>query len=331
MKHPSIEIDELLARWLSGEADAETIERLQQWIQFSDENAKYVAQFEQLWSAAETHVSDLDLDAAWNTIQAQKNSSTKVKIRSIYAYWPAVAAAITIAIVSWVAFKTIGTKTPKNPNIAQGILLQSGNDTLATTLQDGTKVVLQPHAVLRIDNAFGQGNRNVMLTGKAWFQTTHIPQLPFTVLYGTTKIIDIGTAFHVNTLKDRLEVIVTEGSVKIETSTQSSTLFKYDTARIQNAAGVITIHQPEIPASEKTSKNKILVFNKTELKKVIQLLNSTYNANVKLGNHDIENCKLTASFNNEELEVVLDLIRETFNLEIRRESGIIYMEGTGCQ
>lgn len=331
MKQSNIEIDALLARWLSGEADAEAIEKLQQWIQLSEENARYADQFEQLWTAAETQVDELDLNAAWNTIQSQKNSKVQVKTSSIFSYWTAVAAATTIAIVSWVAFKTIGSKTPKSHNIAQGMLLQSGKDTLVATLTDGTKVVLQPHAVLKVDSAFGKSNRTIVLTGNAWFQTKHMSQLPFTVMYGNTKIIDIGTAFHVNTLKDRLEVIVTEGSVMIETPTQRDTLLKDDTARIHNIAGDISIHKPFIQEAEQQQKNKILVFNKTELKKVIQLLNSTYNSNIKLGNRDIENCKLTASFNNEELEVVLELIRETFNLEIRKDSGVIYMEGTGCQ
>jgi transmembrane sensor len=333
MKHPSIEIDELLARWLSGEADAETIERLQQWIQYSDENARYAAQFEQLWNAAEDQTTNIDMNRAWDKIQHQRNHSYETPVRKIksYYYWTAAAAAIAILLVAWNLFQRDPSRIPTDEVATKSIQLSTDKDTLRTILEDGTIVVLQPHSQLTVDTAFGRKHRTVTLVGNAWFKTKHLPGAPFTVRNQKTKIVDIGTAFHVNTLEKNLQVIVTEGSVKVLTQQDKSLLFKGDTAKINGANGHITTATSEPIKTSESINNKILVFNKTELKKVVQLLNNTYACKIKIANSALENCKLTASFKNEDIDVVLDVIRETFNLEIRRESNIIYLEGTGCQ
>ena len=327
------EIDALLAQWLSGEANAETLNKLNQWIQESESNASYAAQFEKLWNAAGDQETDIDLNRAWNNIQQQRNHSYRTPARKIkpYYYWTAAAAAIAILLVAWNLLQRDPNRIPTNEIATKGIHLSTDTDTLRTILDDGTIVVLQPHSQLTADTAFGRKHRTVTLIGNAWFKTKHQQGASFTVRYQQTEIIDIGTAFHVNTLANNLQVIVTEGSVKVLTHKDTSLLLKGDTAKINGADGHITTASLEPIKTSQSIHNKILVFNKTELKKVVQLLNNTYACNIKIANSALEHCKLTASFKNEEIDVVLDVIRETFNLEIRKESNIIYLEGTGCQ
>lgn len=76
-------------------------------------------------------------------------------------------------------------------------------------LPDGTRVILNAASSLRFPAAFTGTERNVELTGEAYFDVVHNEAMPFVVKAGALTIRDVGTAFNINVYDDEPEQQVT--------------------------------------------------------------------------------------------------------------------------
>lgn len=81
-------------------------------------------------------------------------------------------------------------------------------------LPDGSVVELNDGARLAL--RFDAGERRVRLTGEAHFQVQPDPARPFVVEAGGAQVRAVGTAFNVRLDAAAVEVLVTEGSVRVE-------------------------------------------------------------------------------------------------------------------
>lgn len=82
---------------------------------------------------------------------------------------------------------------------------------------DGSKVTLNTNSQLRV--ALSASERRVELhQGEAFFEVAKDPQRPFLVAAGTKRIVAVGTKFSVRRDGNAIEVIVTEGKVRVEDS-----------------------------------------------------------------------------------------------------------------
>src|SRR5688500_16919872 len=103
-KNYNTHIDELLAKWLAGEATEAEMHELEQWRDISEENHKYVSQFEKLWEHAEENATfSAETSEAWSKVQQsiKQNSGPVVKLSVVYRFAAAIAASIAIFIAGW--------------------------------------------------------------------------------------------------------------------------------------------------------------------------------------------------------------------------------------
>ena len=76
--------------------------------------------------------------------------------------------------------------------------------------------------------------------------------------------------------------------------------------------------------------DKTLIFEETELSKVIEILIIDYNVEIILSNEKIKHCLLSAKFKNDSIETILNVIAESFKLNITKEENIYIINGDGC-
>jgi transmembrane sensor len=83
------------------------------------------------------------------------------------------------------------------------------------TLADGSRVDLRDNSEVSTD--FTPATRRLrLLRGEAHFQVTKNPQRPFIVSVGGVSVRAVGTAFDIQTGKDQIEVVVSEGKVRVD-------------------------------------------------------------------------------------------------------------------
>ena len=108
-------------------------------------------------------------------------------------------------------------------------------------LPDGTRVWLNAESSLRYPTAFTGKDREVQLTGEAYFEVAADKNRPFLVRAGSTETRVLGTHFNIMSYEDEGPVRTTllEGAVRMEQGTYSALLQPGEQAQPDNEKGGI--------------------------------------------------------------------------------------------
>lgn len=178
-------------------------------------------------------------------------------------------------------------------------------------LPDGSSVLLNDHATLRYEPAFGQTLREVHLEGEAYFDIQHDPEHTFIVHTGAVQTRVLGTAFNVKADPDQEEVIITVTRGKVAVGDQDSI---YETILPEEQMAVNTQARTYEKRNVQTEqalawKKDILIIREAKVSALPALLKSHYNIDLVIENPKLAACTMNATFLREEkVEEVLDLV-----------------------
>ncbi|MDI3319450.1 FecR family protein [Pinibacter soli] len=117
-------------------------------------------------------------------------------------------------------------KNEKAKEVAYNTLKTPRGGKYDLTLSDGTKVWLNAASSITYPLAFTGRNREVEITGEAYFEVVHNAAQPFRVRVAGQVIDDLGTHFNINAYSDEpvIKTTLLEGSVRVSNSTGNVTL-----------------------------------------------------------------------------------------------------------
>lgn len=153
------------------------------------------------------------------------------------------------------------------------------------TLSDGSQVWLNAASSLRYPTAFTGNERNVEITGEAYFEVAKNEQMPFKVkANGRMEVQVLGTHFNVNAYEDEEAVRTTllEGSVKVAAAERSVILKPGQQASISNKSNEsspILVQTVDIEAVV-AWKNGVFNFQDATLERVMRQLARWYDIEI---------------------------------------------------
>ncbi|MBS1525793.1 MAG: FecR domain-containing protein [Bacteroidetes bacterium] len=150
------------------------------------------------------------------------------------------------------------------------------------TLADGTKVWLNAASSLTFPTAFTGSERQVELTGEAYFEVAHNAKQPFKVKTANQVIQDIGTRFNINCYTDEASAATTlvEGSVKIYDA-KGQTLIRPGQQYLLKNNGVSEL-KSDVDLDEVTAwKNGMFQFNNADIKTIMRQIGRWYNVDIE--------------------------------------------------
>jgi transmembrane sensor len=178
------------------------------------------AAFNEWLAASPSHrVAYYRLNAAWQEtgrLQALVGNAQPVPKRPQLTQrqlrWRSLAAALVLAVgVSLVVFKATNAPRGTHATVVGGLE--------SVPMVDGSRVLLNTNSQVSI--ALSEHERRVELKqGEAFFQVAKDPNRPFVVVAGDKRIIAVGTAFSVRRDGDEMRLIVSEGTVRMETPSE---------------------------------------------------------------------------------------------------------------
>ncbi len=321
------DIDERIAKHLTGEMAAEEQAWLEKWLAESPDNRQYFNQMQQLWQKSDLGKRNLqrplDVEAALLRTKAKiQQKPLKAKVVPL-AYWRhGIAAAITLLLGAFWFFQQKAE--------APTVQLAATENTLRDTLSDGSVVAINQYSSLAA--TFTRKSRQVKMKGEAYFEVAHNASKPFVIEVQQVQVTVVGTKFNIDNRSDPNWVIVSvvEGKVRVQSGNQTEFLTAGEQARIDCQSGKFVKTQTKPSGNESAWANHQFKFEDVPLSEVIPLLEKSYNVKINLTNKDLENCHLSAPFNNEPIERIIVIIAETFSLEIRQIKGEYYLDGQGC-
>lgn len=330
MNDPSNHIDlELLIRFLSGEANAQERQMVNDWLEADLKNKTYLKELSTIWNASASagifHTDWLRED--WNKILQRiddirtKESNKPVRQRSLVYTFARMAAALILCVGIYFFVQHLYTRASVKETIASGSIK-------TLTLPDGSKVYLNSNAKLTYPKIFDTEAREVTLEGEAFFEITRDAQKPFLIKTDAVITEVVGTSFNVNSDSDSIVVTVVTGKVMLYEDRQSAIAMTAGEQGVYNDDGLkLKVNDDLNFLSWKTN---LLVFKNTSLSKVIHDLNRHYGKKIRLASKDLAACALTSSYQNQTLEEILQELTVVFSIEIEKINGEIIIKGKGC-
>ncbi|MEO6230599.1 MAG: FecR domain-containing protein [Ferruginibacter sp.] len=149
-------------------------------------------------------------------------------------------------------------------------------------LEDGTKVWLNAESSIHFPTVFGKKQRNVDITGEAYFEVAKNSNRPFTVSVNGMQVQVLGTHFNINAYGNEPEVRTTllEGSVKVIKNNQMQMLVPGQQARLNNSnelSVIKNVNTGEIVAW----KDELFSFNDTDIKSLVRQISRWYDVELE--------------------------------------------------
>ncbi|MFT2009156.1 FecR family protein [Pontibacter sp. 13R65] len=327
---------ELLIRVLSGEANAEEKQLVQEWLQADAAHQAYFQELSVLWnsSANSSAVGQIDTAGDWQKVRSrirQQPVETPVLPLHPDRAWltPLLKVAASIVLVLSIALGFSPDLRQRLFN--QQLVVTATNGQQELLLPDGTKVYLNRNARLTYSKAFTGGKREVHLKGEAFFEVAKDPDKPFEVTSGAVVTQVLGTSFNINaTAPDTVAVTVVTGKVAVfAAGNEQERLLMLPGESSSYQSGTLR------KATEKDLnflawKTNSLIFRNTPLPQVLKDLNKHYHVSLQLSTNNLQQCELTSTFEQQSLEEVLEEIALVLPITVERSQTTILISGKGC-
>lgn len=224
---PSNEKDTKYARWLSGELSPEELEALQKSGELED-LTNIVRAVDDMALPA------YDVEAAYGQLKANR-SPRVAKVRRLNARWVmGLAASFLILAVAVFLLRNQTESIEAAPTT---------NELFA--FSDGSNVILNDGSSIQFDEKNWAENREIELTGEAFFSVESGGSFVVKTKNGTVEVL--GTEFNVRAWGDQFYVECYEGRVRVNSGNQSTELTQNQAVDISNGSmqeSEITHQQP---------------------------------------------------------------------------------------
>ena len=291
--------NELLAKYILGEANTKEGQRVEQWLEESEDHQR---EFRQLKRRIELGSKRYKYGVFDPRQAIQK---VKFPAKTHYLRILPVAASIIVLIfgVLWFWNKS---------SLQETVLLSRTGETKVFYLPDSSRVMLSGDSRLAYNAQFGKTNRELSLRGEAFFQVKRDTSKPFIVETSLIQVEVLGTSFQVIAEKLRAEVSVEKGRVKITTQDK-----KQKSVLETGMSVVYGKKQGELMIFTKEDKGEmqILKFDNAPLSEVIEILNEYYGSHVTLP-ADYATLRITVVFKDVSLKEAIDIINRTLGIQL---------------
>ena len=326
---------DLVGKYLAGEASPEEAIQLESWLA-DPENQKEFEKYVKLWKLMPGAVTATipPSNEVWSHLQATMNETRRPLLARKVFNRLAIAASVAalVVVVSYYFFVKQQSDKAVNSLAVVGSSHEAANEKRIDTLKDGSVVIINKHSSVAYTSAFNQQNRELAMTGEAFFNVAHDKSKPFIITFPELKIEVVGTAFNVRSLPatDIIEVQVQSGIVKMYTEKQSLMVKKGQTGNYTKKDGMLRL-KDSIDVNSIGYATNSFYFNDISLIEACDYLGRAFNVDIEIDKTKFSDCRLTAQFDNKSLSYILEVINATFNTTYQQEGTNITINGNGCK
>ena len=324
----------LIIKHLSNDILADEQRLLDEWLSAAPENRQMAAEFRQAWEAApESDANPLipDIDASFgrlmNRINKQQTPAPVVRLWPRYAARAAATAALLVS--GWWTFQQFGNHEAAMITVTTGDLPKKD-----VALPDGSIVLLRQGSILQYPTDYSATNRQVTLSGEAYFDVKHDPDHHFWVnMPNNEKIEVLGTSFFLKPTDSTTLVMVKDGKVRFQPKPGPGN-------DIQVASHQYAVYNPnagKLSTHSTTTFNAFawyqdgLAFESTPVSQVLKDIESYYGVQLKMENTQMLSCTYSSSVVKGTVDDVLAALAEVFSFKVINPSPNSYvLEGGTC-
>ena len=324
----------LIVKQLSGQATQEELRHIEAWLNQDPKNQKIYDELKKTWInvGQMDDVLEIDLEEEWrkqNLISSISGKEDNEKDKKL-VFWrlSKIAAVFLVLLAAAATLYLIGPYFSPMEKIS--------SETIKTVdLPDGSVVTLNTNSTLKYPAKFGNHSRNISLQGEAFLEIRSIPDLPFIITAGKTRIEVLGTSFNVKAYEKNREISVVVSSGKVafypSENPEDRVILESGNTGIFIKAEERLVKRNMTDPNFMAWKTKKVVFEDETLSYVAKTLEEVYHTSIKFNNPTLKSCRITASFDQQSLNSVMKVIGETLEIEIKGSDKQYTIDGKECE
>lgn len=309
--------EDIIIRYISGEASTDEKIAVEAWIKESSENEKAYKEFLHLWKMS-SMLADFKKINVEDSLKKVSSNIAVYKKKSIWEIWKQVAAVLLPVIVIGYSVFFYYSQVKNTTN---QVITTFGGNISNFELPDGSKIWLNSNSKITFPLEWKGKQRVVdLIQGEAYFEVKSDEARPFVVRAGNLQVIATGTAFDIEIYDDSPyeKVSLIHGTVDVVVNNRKirlkpSDMFVYN-KKDENSK--IVKSDPYVQTSW---KDGILVFRDTPIDAVVEKLERYYNVDIIIESRELKNYTFTATISSETIEQVLNLLKIAAPIQYRKE------------
>ena len=318
-------IKELLERYIKGTCTDEEAALLEKWydrLTLKKDAARLLSEADE-----QRLVQEL-----WEKIAFRENPElgkepeNRLRDRKVLRYAAVWAGMIMVSGGIWIQWNKKGLRTgPKRP-VAYTTISTGYQQVRKLRLPDSSVVWLNSATHLSFPADFVT-NREVRLSGEAFFEVQHDAAHPFVVLAGNTSTKVFGTSFNISAYPEagELRISLKSGKVAIEYGDKvQKVLLPGELMIYDRESGSGQVLEEAMGDMDVWTVGR-MVFYKTPLKEALAQIEARYGLHI-IYDHSITNRTITARFDNTALEKVLQSLSFGWDLHFTRAGDALHVK-----
>ncbi|MBG6062994.1 ferric-dicitrate binding protein FerR (iron transport regulator) [Flavobacterium sp. CG_9.1] len=239
-----------------------------------------------------------------------KISKPKGVLRALY-FKTATIAAIGIALIGMVFLF--------NPGQNHRTIIQSTakGEQKTLLLPDGSQILLNANSSLSYSSDF-KTNRNIILSGEAYFKVVKNPNRPFIVKSEQFETKVVGTSFTIKAYKNQSNQIKVLTGI-VEVNSTENTYWKFILTKNQQlkfSKSMLPVQSFATNEDFLAWTKNTLIFTNSTLGEAAETLENKFNVSIIFDSHDLRELRITGKFKKENLNNILQSIAVVKQLEI---------------
>ncbi|MFO7798634.1 FecR family protein [Rhodohalobacter sp.] len=339
-------MDDSFVRFLKGKASKEEVAYWTEWMQANSQNAQSIEKGKKLLNKGTLNVPKPNSNDEFNRLLKRIESQENIKSikpsrnRSRNIVWLTMAAAICLLLLTgYLARNSFLQNSATEPVQIVSIEYKEFETETGqkTTVQysDGSIITLNANSKIRLPQKMVESDTmQVWLEGEALFNITRketSESRTFIVHTPDGSISVLGTRFSVNTTKNQSQVVLTEGSVKINVQGETKkpgleyVMSPGEKALFSQNSENIQVEQVNTEVYTSWAGNN-MVLDKTPLSDLITRIEFTYDVEVIVEDQTLSDEKLTGRFNSSDLSFLLSGLSKMLEVDIDQQDQTVYIK-----
>jgi transmembrane sensor len=271
---------------------------------------------------------EINVDEAWNKVYSRLSEAgelmKKTPGRTVFmrSRFMKIAAAALILLSLGIVSVYFGAR-----NRLIVVATANNQKNLEVTLPDGSSIFLNRNTELAYRAKFGKSQRNVSLSGEAFFEIAHNPEKPFIVDAGKASIKVVGTSFNImtNNSDSAVEVYVETGKVMLS-DTKGTRNIMLDPGYVGTMDSKTSEKILNNNPNYMSWKTGVLVYNGQTLDVVFRDLKRVYNMDIVADDPEINGLPwVSPPIDNQPQETIILLICRSFTLSYSKDGNVYHL------